>query len=76
MLQRLREHDIYAKRAKCAFNQPELEFLGHIVGCEGIKIDPRKTAVVRDWAVPQNLSELRLISWADSLLPKDCTGLC
>ena len=58
VLQRLREHELYAKRSKCLFNQPELEFLGHVVGCEGIKVDPKKTAVVRDWTVPQNVSEL------------------
>ena len=48
-----------AKRAKCTFNKPELEFLGHIVGSEGIKVYPKKTAVGRDWTVPQNVSELR-----------------
>ena len=53
VLQRLREHELSAKRPKCFFNQPELECLGHIVGCEGIKVDPKKTAVVRDWTVPQ-----------------------
>ena len=59
VLQRLREHELYAKRSKCLFNQPELEFLGHVVGCEGVEVDPKKTAVVRDWAVPQNVSEMR-----------------
>ena len=59
VLQRLREHQLYTKRSKCLFNQPELAFLGHVVGCEGIKVDPKKTAVVRDWAVPQNVSEMR-----------------
>ncbi len=33
-------------------------FLGHIVGSEGIKVDLKKTAVVGDWAVPQNVSAL------------------
>ena len=33
--------------------------MGHVVGSEGIKVDPKKTAVARDWAVLQNLSELR-----------------
>ena len=59
VLQCLREHQLYAKRSKCLFNQPELEFLGHIVGNEGIQVDPKKTTVVRDWAVPQNVSHLR-----------------
>ena len=52
-------HELYAKRSKCVFNQPELEFLGHVVGCEGVKVDPKKTTVVRDWAAPLNVSELR-----------------
>ena len=56
VLQRLREHELYAKRSTCFFNQSELEFLGHVVGCKGIKVDPKKTAVVRDWAVPQKMS--------------------
>ena len=59
VLQRLRDHELYAKRAKCSFNPPELEFLGHIVGSDGIKVDPRKTAVVRDWAVLTNCA----LSW-------------
>ena len=59
VLQCLREHQLYAKRSKCAFNQPELEFLGHIVGSEGIKVDPKKTAVVRDWAQPKSIHDVR-----------------
>ena len=58
VLQRLREHELFAKRPKCSFNQPEIKFLGHIGGCEGIRVDPKKTAVVRVWTVPQNVSEL------------------
>ena len=59
VLPRLREHEMFDKRAKCTFNQPELEFLGHVVGSEGIKVDPKKTGVVRDWAVPQTVSDVR-----------------
>ena len=43
---RLRKHELYAKRSKNLFNQSELEFLGHMVGSDGIKVDPRKTAMV------------------------------
>ena len=53
VLQLLREHELYAKRSKCLFNQPELEFLGHVVGCEGIKVDAKP--LVWNWAVPQNV---------------------
>ena len=33
VLQRLRQHQLYAKHSKRLFNQLELEFLDHIVGC-------------------------------------------
>jgi hypothetical protein len=59
VLDTLRRHDYYAKLIKCAFGQTELEFLGHIVGAEGIKVDPRKTETVRQWPTPKNVSHVR-----------------
>lgn len=59
VLNRLREHKFYAKRAKCNFNQKEIAFLGHIVGAEGIKVDHRKVATVESWPVPQDTHQLR-----------------
>ena len=55
----MRGNKIYAKLSKCDFNSPEVEFLGHIVGREGIKVDPAKIAVVRDWPLLQSTSEIR-----------------
>jgi hypothetical protein len=55
----LRLHKLYCKKSKCEFNRPELKFLGHIVGRLGIAVDPAKVAVVKDWPVPKNVSELR-----------------
>ena len=37
----------------------ELKFLGHIVGKEGIKVDPAKTQVVQDWPTPTNVKDVR-----------------
>ena len=55
----LRENEFYAKFAKCEFNKPEVKFLGHIVGREGIKVNPQKVAVVRDWPVPRTVTDVR-----------------
>lgn len=41
----LRQHKWYAKMPKCELNKPELHFLGHSVGKQGIRMDPVKTAV-------------------------------
>ncbi len=55
----LRQHKLYAKLSKCDFNKPELKFLGHVIGREGISVDPEKIDVIRKWPVPKDVSELR-----------------
>ncbi|GIL79609.1 hypothetical protein Vretifemale_8871, partial [Volvox reticuliferus] len=55
----LRREQLYAKRTKCHWAQPQVEYLGHIVSQDGVRMDPRKTSVVRDWPVPSSLQELR-----------------
>ena len=56
VLDRLRLHRVYAKMSKCHFNQREVKFLGHIVGADGIRVDPAKIAVVKEWPVPTNIT--------------------
>ena len=36
-----------------------MEFLGHVISAEGIATDPEKTAAVRDWGRPRDVSEVR-----------------
>ena len=59
VLQILRENQLSAKLSKCEFNRPQLHFLGHVVGRDGISVDPDKIAVIRDWPVPTNLKQLQ-----------------
>ena len=44
---------MYAKFKKCEFLLPEVTFLGHIVGAEGIRVE-----AVWDWLRPRNASEV------------------
>ena len=44
VLELLQQHQLYAKRSKCAFGYPEVEYLGHIISGNGVSTDPRKTA--------------------------------
>ena len=55
----LKENEFYVKLSKCEWLKREVKFLGHIVGQDGLKVDPDKTAVVRDWAVPKDAKALR-----------------
>ncbi len=59
VLQLLRDNHLYAKMSKCTFARSELEFLGHILSKDGLRVDPRKTSAVADWPIPQDISQVR-----------------
>ncbi|OWZ10382.1 Retroelement pol Polyprotein [Phytophthora megakarya] len=42
----LRREQLYAHLAKCAFDQSEVAFLGHMVSKEGVSVGPRKTEAI------------------------------
>ncbi|KAJ9553199.1 hypothetical protein OSB04_017244 [Centaurea solstitialis] len=59
VLEVLRRERLYAKFSKCAFWLQEVQFLGHLVNREGIKVDPAKIEAVMSWEVPKTPSEIR-----------------
>jgi hypothetical protein len=59
VLQKLREHKLYAKRSKCEFWLKEVSFLGHVVSNGGIAVDPGKVQDVLNWKPTTNVSEIR-----------------
>ncbi|WVZ75520.1 hypothetical protein U9M48_023565 [Paspalum notatum var. saurae] len=59
VLQRLREHKLYAKFSKCEFWIDEVRFLGHVVSKGGIAVDPSKVSAVTNWKVPEIPKEVR-----------------
>jgi hypothetical protein len=52
VLQRLREHQLYAKLSKCEFWINEVLFLGHIINKDGLAVDPKKVADILNWKAP------------------------
>ncbi|WVZ93926.1 hypothetical protein U9M48_039876 [Paspalum notatum var. saurae] len=59
VLQKLRDHKLYAKLSKCEFWLDQVPFLGHIVSKGGIMVDPSKISSVMDWKVPEVVREVR-----------------
>ena len=59
VLQRLQKSNLMLSSKKCSLFQLEVPFLGHIVGQKGVRKDPQKVAVVREWSVPTNVAEVR-----------------
>ena len=59
VLQKLREHKLYAKRNKCEFWLKEVSFLGHVFANGGIAVDPNKVRDVLNWKSPTDVGEIR-----------------
>jgi hypothetical protein len=55
----LHQHQILIKKSKCSFALQELEYLGHLIGINGVSTDPSKVTSVHNWPVPSNLKQLR-----------------
>eukprot|EP00253_Pinus_taeda_P008066 PITA_08066 len=58
VLQLLEEKQLYAKRSKCFFGVQEVEYLGHIVSPEGVKVDPSKIKAIKEWKIPTSIKHL------------------
>jgi hypothetical protein len=59
ILQRFRDHQLYAKFSKCAFWLKKVPFLGHVISTEGIAVDSSKIQEVLDWKSPKSVTQIR-----------------
>ena len=55
----LKRHGLKIKAGKCAFAEPEIRLLGHIVSAAGIRLDPEKTRAITETRPPANRTEPR-----------------
>ncbi len=58
-LEKLREHQLYAKFSKCEFLLSEVKFLGHDISAGGVAVDPSNVESVTNWKQPKTVSEIR-----------------
>jgi hypothetical protein len=59
VLQRLRDHHLYAKFSKCEFWLDTVKFLGHTISSDGISVDSSKIQEVLDWKPPKLVHQIR-----------------
>ncbi|KAJ1697055.1 hypothetical protein LUZ63_005567 [Rhynchospora breviuscula] len=59
VLERLRNHRLYAKLSKCEFWSEQVAFLGHIISGKGLAVDPDKIKAVTEWKPPKTVTEVR-----------------
>ncbi|GJW67164.1 putative reverse transcriptase domain-containing protein [Tanacetum coccineum] len=48
ILELLKKEELYAKFSKCEFWIPTVQFLGHVIDCQGIHVDPAKIESIKD----------------------------
>jgi hypothetical protein len=58
ILQRLRNHHLYAKFSKCEFWLDTVKFLGHTISSDSISVDPCKVQEVLDWKPPTSVHQI------------------
>jgi hypothetical protein len=59
VLQRLREHRLYAKLSKSDFWLKEIKFLCHTIFEGGIDVDPDKVQEVMNWKPPTIVRQIK-----------------
>ena len=55
----LKQHNIKLKLSKCHFAQTEVQYLGYIIGTDGIKPSPEKITAVQKFPTPLNIRDVR-----------------
>jgi hypothetical protein len=58
ILQRLRDHHLYAKFSKCEFWLHTAKFLGHTISSNGISVDLSKVQEGLDWKPPNRVHQI------------------
>ncbi len=59
MLEPYRAAGLKLHPEKCHLFRPEVEYLGHLVGQEGVHPLPEYIKVVKDWPLPTNKTQVR-----------------
>jgi hypothetical protein len=55
----LQQHQLIAKRSKCAFRESSIAYLGHVISAQGVAMDPEKVQAVADWPRPRSVHAVR-----------------
>ena len=60
VLQRLREHALFANLKKCSFHTDEVKFLGFVVSAKGVQMENSRIESVKDWPEPASILEIQV----------------
>jgi hypothetical protein len=59
IFQRLRRAGLKLKPTKCTFAVPQVKYLGHIIGKDGVQVDPKKVKAIKDFPTPTSVTKVK-----------------
>src|SRR5215217_3714833 len=59
VLRRFEEVELYVDLDKTQFHAREVEFLGHIVEVNGIRMNSNKISAIQDWSTSKNVKDVQ-----------------
>jgi len=59
VLKKLKENNLFVKLEKCQWKVKEVEFLGMVIGPQGVKIQKEKIDGILSWPAPRNIKEVQ-----------------
>ena len=76
VLNKLREHRLYAKASKCDILKTSVEFLGQQIQQGGMTLTEAKLKAVRRLGHPEECARRAVLPWICKLLLEVCQGFC
>ena len=58
ILERLLKHGLFVKLEKCIFRVAEISFLRFILTIEGVKLDPTRVLIIKEWPLPKSFRDI------------------
>jgi hypothetical protein len=59
ILERLEKHGLRVKFSKCQLFKHEIEYLGYLVGKNGMKVNPKKIKAIQDFPTPKDIKGIQ-----------------
>ena len=69
LFKRLREANLKLQSDKCDFLHPEVGYLGHIIGRDGVRPNPAKISAIKEFPRPKTARNIRQFLGLSGFLP-------
>ena len=58
VLNKLRNHSLFANFKKCCFHKDEVRFLGYVMSAQGVRMEDEQIKAVKNWPNPKSMKDI------------------